>query len=297
MALAIPLDRSTFLADLDATSRREYAKWYRLERGGKAIAAEAAWNLYRKNESEPICAILDAAGALGVEVVRDCTLPQFAALAGRRRVSVLVAHWPLGFIRLSDIPDPVAFIASVGGSADPIVVALRNALSAAGRALLDSARPAAEAIGGLVEEINAQLHCVDLCDGIAEKHWQLQFAELVHHNRQLLDDALAEVLAPAFGLELSDGIHPAESVRDAMPVGYAGRLELIVCHSALLGEAIKRARPRCLIMTNKGPTRPLLRLIVFKQVIDLLANQPDDDDLDYFETVIAVRLNQSSRGP
>lgn len=278
--MAIPLDRDEFFADLDPCSPREYAKWYQWERGGPALLSTALWDQhYFPREVEPILRVIDEAQSSGVEVKVQCDLRGFIELASRRRVVTLVAHWPLGLLRAADIREPPRFVHDLAESPHPALRALRDTALADDPTLLELEFQA------LLKGLNAALWNVDLGLALGDERWPLRGAERVHENRRILNDALGESLGPPGGLELRDASYSAEAVRDALPSGYAGCLELIVCHSIVLAETIKRTHPSCRILANHTFTRPLVRLLVYAEAIRLLRNE----DGDYFELLMHLR--------
>jgi hypothetical protein len=63
---------------------------------------------------------------------------------------------------------------------------------------------------------------------------------------------------------------------DAVPERFDGIIDLSVCNSIVLGEAIKRRRPECLIITNVRPASPALRLVRYQFIIREIAQVGGD---------------------
>src|SRR3712207_2448480 len=85
LALAISVERADFLDDLSMESPREYAKFYRAERGGAAMSPDALWSArYGPEEADRITAVMRSVEALGVEVRPRCTLTVLSDLVRRK---------------------------------------------------------------------------------------------------------------------------------------------------------------------------------------------------------------------
>jgi hypothetical protein len=76
----------------------------------------------------------------------------------------------------------------------------------------------------------------------------------------------------AGGIELSDDLHPVEKVAAALPTGYNRLLDLMICQSILLADAVKRRYPDCACLCNSKPVRPRRKLYLYGQT--LLAIEP-----------------------
>ena len=74
-------------------------------------------------------------------------------------------------------------------------------------------------------------------------------------------------------IEYADGPHPLDEVVEALPAGFDGVLDLTVCHSTRAIAAIKTARPRCSVLTNREPARLDLRLAMYRQVLRLVQRE------------------------
>ena len=91
------------------------------------------------------------------------------------------------------------------------------------------------------------------------------------HNRSLLDRAFDGLLTPGNRIELAGGMHPVDDIIRAIPASFTGFIDLTVCNSVLLGEAIKRERPGCLVVMNLNPTNFDLRIVVYRHLIRYLS--------------------------
>lgn len=92
-------------------------------------------------------------------------------------------------------------------------------------------------------------------------------------------------------IEFFDRLQSVNEVNAVIPLSYEGILDFSVCHSRILGNAIKRGR-RCLVITNDKEATPVFRLLIYKGTIELLAHHP----MDYPEATTKVRkefINQS----
>jgi hypothetical protein len=279
LALAVPLRRSEFLRDLEPASPREYAKCYRHSHGGDALTAEALWsNKYERLEARPILQTIDEGRAQGVEVIPNCSLAELAWLMRRKAVVVLAAHWRTGWLQRSDIRDLPAFLRRLRGDEAGVVSALRSHLPPQWRTAIADVDPddglSETLMSDLLEAINRVMEAgpLEKAAGPFREAPSLPIYYL-SRNRAALNRSCPEAIDDTEGVELEDGTFSAARVAETIGAGFDGLLDLSVCHSVILAEAIKRVNPNCRIMANQEQTPPAVRLRLFREVIRLLAQK------------------------
>ncbi len=87
-------------------------------------------------------------------------------------------------------------------------------------------------------------------------------------------------------VELSDGLHAAETVATSIHPDYKGIFDLTVCHSVEMQKAIKSVRPGCIVMANERTANLQFRAVFYKNLIKLLAIKP----LNYLDAYTELRL-------
>src|SRR5215472_11040757 len=103
LAIAIPLDRNSFVSKLSGEADGNFIQNFCAER--KNLSAKGLWSLY-----EPYARYAQEVAAraerMGVSVVLDATLGDFISLLTTCEVVTLVAHWKSALFKPADIPDP-----------------------------------------------------------------------------------------------------------------------------------------------------------------------------------------------
>lgn len=290
LALAIPWQRSSFLEQLEPSSPREFAKWYRLEHGGSYIAPEILWrNAYGPREAGPITRVLDECAALGVEVDYACTLESLARLAARKRVVILAAHWRSGLLQVSDVLDRSRFVTRLGTEASGVFAELRAQIHGSGHAgLLRAAAESphdAEILAALVEVLTKILSAKSLQHVGSLREVDADSSYFLSVNREILNAACPSELAAGAGVELCDATYSADAVARALEGRFSGIMDLVVCNSYLLAAAIKKVNPSCVIIANRDRTAPVARLFIARQVLRSLARSPGN----YLQLALAIR--------
>ena len=291
LAIAVPLERGAFLEQLDQESPREFAKWYRIDHGGRDIDADALWaGAYEPHEARPMRRVADEGESIGVEVARACTLRDLASLAARRPVVILAAHWRSGLLQSSDIRDRPAFLDRLRRERSGVLAALRGELAAAAPAVppVDALLEGAEEgrLAPLLDAIKLVMTRGRLLPpNGAGREAPSHASYYLAINREALDDACPAELGPGAGLELCGETVAAEDVAACFGGTFEGFIDMAVCNSYLLAEAIKRRNPNCLIMANREPTSPTARLLIAREVLRSLHAAPQS----YVQLAITLR--------
>lgn len=73
------------------------------------------------------------------------------------------------------------------------------------------------------------------------------------------------------GVELADAVHRPAAIVATLPTGCDSTFDLRMCHSFVLGEALKRAAPKCHVVMNERAVTPSIQLPLYGGIIKLLA--------------------------
>jgi hypothetical protein len=92
-------------------------------------------------------------------------------------------------------------------------------------------------------------------------------------TRVRLELAFPENVEPAPCVEFHDGLQPVAAVLTQFPASYRGVVDLTVCNSVILGDAIKLVHRECLVTMNRYPADLVDRMIFYDLVIASLVRK------------------------
>lgn len=292
MAIALPLTKEEFLADLQSDAPKDYAKYYRSLMWGKR-GEEELWAQYRDNMSRLIEGVAIEVERLGVKVVRSVRLMDIPSLFSDRDIITLVSHWRASDVEAQDFIDFARFVDKLKNSSDDVIVHLRQRLSSSVAKQVHQYEMTDENFSSfqklLVDELNSLLESENLgrrrgFDNSATEQ-PLHAEQRTYLNRITMDAAFDGELKKGNRMEFFDGLQSAEAIRDKIPDRFAGFLDLIVCNSILPAEAIRSMKRNCLIISNQFPAQPSFRLLLYKAMIQALHHKPDS----YVKVMTEVR--------
>jgi hypothetical protein len=93
-------------------------------------------------------------------------------------------------------------------------------------------------------------------------------------TRSHIERLFGRELAASRNIELSDGKHTVNEFVAAIPLGYSGIIDLLICNSAALVESIKCRSRHCIVISNEMSATPLFKLTRYRLAIDMLATKP-----------------------
>lgn len=277
LAVGIPLDWSEFLRQA-ADPAYHFARFVVENAGGHAEAVRRAYE-ERARLVQHVCT---AAERLGVHVARGVRLADLASIFSRNvQVATIVAHWRMLTVKPEDVLDPHALVATLDadGSEHPCQVALRAAWHDAARRspgeAVHAGLPVALARAEVARRLRRYVESANafyLPPDVRRVEPDLRWKEL---TRAGLESVLsASLLARGRFIELADGLHTLPEFVSAVPPAFGGVLDLTICHSAFAFETIKAARPNCLLVANRYPARIEQRMVRYKLLVKLLADEP-----------------------
>jgi len=267
IVVAIPLTREAFLEDLDPSAPKDFAK--HIARHTPGLRAEAVWDCYRP-VAERCRRVLGDIAATGATVVEGGTLSDLQALLAQKKVVTLVGHWRFPPIGPDDIVDLGGILRRLREPESEIERHIAQGLQEVCREILEQREreALASALTNLLDPT------VRFYVGPRKIEMGDEAPPPLRFTRLLLEEVFFDELRPAGVIELRDGLHTAAAFIESIPPLFAGVIDLTVCNSVILGEAIKRKRGGCLVAVNEKPASLLLRLVRHKYVMHALASTP-----------------------
>jgi hypothetical protein len=270
LLFAIPLTKEEFFEDSRSSSNKQYARLFRMRLAG--LSDEDVWARYKTAVVQPAVSVQSFIQTRGVFTAGRATAEVWHTTLRHRPVVSLVAHWHgAGFTvdMLERVPELIQEIKAAKG---PAGRAMARALIAAAPSHLGS-------LDTLTRVLNAALRATAV---IPE---ELQAGDVwVENDPDQILDRNFEVLRTEFphwelqpaGMELADGIYPVTEMVSTFSHCYEGTLDLRMCHSIILGEAIKRAAPQARLVMNRRPVTPSVQLPLYQEVVQMLETKRYD---------------------
>jgi hypothetical protein len=266
LAIALPLTERRFLEDLRAPEH-DYAAYIRSLHLAEGAEDSYYWSFVYGPFAAVMSETCNRVAARGVTLVRDAKLADFGALAARFPIVTFVSHWRFRALRVPELNDFDALVLRLEEAPNALVRAIREALLVQDReALRDSHR--------LVNAFNSVLRTAH-SEYVTDRHESVLLMKIPPQRltRSAIEKAFPDFITPAPAVEFADGMKTTNEVVDAIPLDFAGLLDLTVCNSAILGDIIKAARPSCTVAVNRYPTEPHIRLVLYHHIIDELARR------------------------
>jgi len=282
LAIALPLTKEAFLADLHPDAAKDYAKYYRSQIWGQPDREEL-WGRYQSNFVALVERVATEVERLGVTVVRDLKLTDLPSTLNGPDVVSLVSHWRAAEVEPDDFVDFSGFVNRLRDSSVDLVSHIRQGLSSKVAQQVQQAGTTGDYSPDFQKELIGELNALLENDNLGQRpgfedsanEHRLPVEYRSYLNRIELENAFDGMLQKGNRMEFFDGLQSVRSIRDQIPDEFRGFLDLIVCNSVLPAEAIKSMKRNCLIIANQFPARPSFRLLVYKAIIQTLRNKPD----------------------
>jgi len=213
----------------------------------------------------------------GVHVWKVIGIREFAESIRSHRVTTLVAHWRPPLFRGEDIADPDLFTRVRDElrrrqstqsnlselSADQLVRVLNIEVETSDS---DVRERLAQALNGaLMASVTAERsHRIGL-----ETRAQVAFEK----SRASLSDLFPGCFVGGAAVELSDGLHPISELVAVIAPDWRGTLDLTVCNSTVLGNAVRLRARGSVVLMNEEPADLPARLALYKQVVRILSHR------------------------
>ena len=271
LAVALPLTRERFLADLREPERHDYASYVRSLYPARGADDDYYWSVVYEPFARSMATRCERAARCGVTLVRDATLDDLALLMARYRVVTFVSHWRFRAVHASDL-DPPAMFAALGNPQSRTQRAFRRELERRHCELFrttdgDRAEALVVALNELLRDEHAKYATT------ARGPLLLREIPPERLTRATLERAFPGAVRAAPTIEVADRMTTIPEFIAAVPPDFDGLLDLTVCNSAIIGHAIKTERMKCLVAVNRYPTEPHIRVARYVVAIEELARK------------------------
>ena len=287
LAIAVPLDKEAFVQKLERKEEGNFVQAFRADR--RNLSPNGLWSLYEPYARFAIDVATRMQG-FGVSVVLDSTLDHFASLLSGCAVVALVAQWRSALFKPTDIADSAATFSSLSDSTSQLAQVLRHFANYAP----PSNGADANTLAAFLNE--ALLHGLEPpSDRNLQKVGAITRFQYELSRRRKVLDAVGSFQGGA-GVEFVEGFHSVDEIVIRFPTNFSGLVDLTVCNSVLLAEAIRRAQPNCLVLANEDLAYLDFRLATYAQVIRSLSRRPElYEDVVYRirEELLEVGLNEA----
>jgi hypothetical protein len=293
LAIAIPLTREGFLADLAQPQEKDFVHHFRKGRGLGRADPEFCWQAYEAYEVALVKAVCSEVTRFGVTVAYEVRLNDFTRLLARFPVVTLVAHSRFVPVEPADVKDAFGLLKLLQKPGSHVHETIRAVFKLLDPQLLE-------------DEVSARLDNVELQSRVArvirttaeeaEKRywdndpWQEQNSDVVRARltRLEFEQAFPTCLVPARVVEFRDAIHTAPELIAAIPNAFTGLVDLTVCNS-VIPAAFIRSKRNCIVAANRGRAELKTRIYLYGLQIRLLTQEAKP----FIEAIKEVHLSQS----
>jgi hypothetical protein len=285
LVVAVPLDEDAFIHDLRFGPEGNFAKSFRDD--GRAALPDTTVALAYKPYADLAQEVIRDVAQLGVKVIVNARLSDFADLIKAFRVTTIIAHWRDSRFWPSDIANHAFILAEIQRQGSPFAMTVGELMTT----LPNQPRPTVDsALSETVDFLNRLLRANATASngkGEAQRHLGALTRQQYewHTRRRLLEQALPESFRGGAGLEFVDCFQVVDQILSTVPTDYAGTLDLTVCNSTVLAEEVRRKCRRCLVLANEQPATLDFRFAVYRQVIRSLARRSEP----YEEAMFRIR--------
>jgi hypothetical protein len=296
LAFAIPLTESAFLADLEEAAPKDLAKSLRrrFKYRGPVLYAET----YERLVALALHVAAEAE-ALGVAVYKAASLADMPMILAKHKVVTLVAHWRFLNLGAGDVLDLAGFqrqlaCSEAAGREDdedgqrPVDVLLR------GDPLIRAAATPADLAVALNRLLLPSQRYYQWSPRTDQDERPADTAAVGGLTRVLLEEMFPGCFAPGPCLELADRLCSVWEFIDRVPERFDGVLDLTVCNSLILAEALRRRRCFCTVLGNAKPASADVRLIIYRHVIRSLSHRAEAFE-DIMARAVVSLINQIRR--
>lgn len=276
LAVGLPLTREAFLGQLSPGYPGDFARSVVCARPRAGVDPEAYWT----TDYGPVAGVVERVCSrverLGVRVVRAARRADLGGLLRRYRVVTVVAHWRFVGLGADDLLDPAGLLAELTTPRILLQQQIARAVAVRAPELLadgpgqDRARAPEvllEALNSMIADAHRGYHRGGVGDCAAHEE------VLQRLTRPALEEAFPTLVRAAGSVELADGMHTVGEFVGEVPLDFAGVLDLSVCNSVLLGHAVKRIAPECLVANNRYPADLARRITLYRLVIEQLSRR------------------------
>jgi hypothetical protein len=261
--MGLPISYDQFKSDVAAYPKRGHYAWTICQ---QYCDVDEAWHRVGKDIGDLALQLLDTAKTAGARVFCHAGLASLEEAASHHSVLVVVGHWRRPELHSSDLKVSVKrFLDTATDQCTPFLNWFVHELGADVRERVarfdDESDRKAEFVSLVNERVLAQYPSFARLTADArleDTFWWMTIA------REKLEEAFPNQIWVGNVLELRDGYHKAETVRDCLPGDWSGVIDLAVCSSEYLAMIVKAERDYRRVILNRGekyPARCLRELI------------------------------------
>jgi hypothetical protein len=296
LALAIPLTRARFLADLRVDAAKDFAKRFAEPYKDLRVTDEYRWEKYEPyiQVVEKCCSEVDK---LGAAVRRDVRRADLTTLCREYRVVTLVTHNRRAEIAPDDILDARGLLDTLRHPQTDVQALLRAAFAERAEELLyedyvsQLTTEELRAVVALVvnEIVNAAQALYDKPPASARSDVsQSMSVTPTGLTRLTCELEFPEQIRPALAIEFADRLCAVGELLDAIPLDFNGTLDLTVCNSVMPAGPIMRWRENCLVVSNRYQLDLEVALTFYGQALIELKAKPQS----FAAAITKVRLGK-----
>jgi hypothetical protein len=290
IGIAVPLTIDEFVDDF-RDERKDFVQHVRFANTLEGASDDYYWSTVYAPVAAIVNDALAAVKSLGVCVRRRVTPAELGQLLGQYKVVTVVTHWRFGRLSAADILDPRALHSAIANPADPLQARAAGAIKDASPRLIQDVsadidddtlrRQIADAIAPVISAAHASYRTPAEHNDDVVVVGQPRVIDLRRVTRLLIEEAFAPHVRPAPAIEFGNGLVTAEDLIEVIPRSFDGILDLTSCNSVIIGAAVKRKRPDCLVAINRYRTELYVRMTLYRLAIASLArsNRPYMDVL------------------
>jgi len=291
LLFATPVTREEFFAAAEGEYLSDYA--------ALTLRGRPAIEVWEERYSR-ICAaaadLMEVANAAGVVIVRRVTSWDLHIASQTHDTLIIFAHWKGERIARRDLLCGLnEFYNALSTNRTPAGELLREyVLASLQPHAFQCLKPErAELLcGELINRLNEIIASGALTSKFPERVRDLVEADsplAKALSRDLIDEALQEVLAPGNKLELFDGLHAPGAIEKTISPQFHGVIDLATCHSAILAACLKQSRgDDLLVIQNDNLLDVLPRYRIVAHTLAVVGENGSDYEKVRFEVERAL---------
>ncbi len=292
IACAIPFTRDQFFKDLHPGSIRDFAK--HIDRVSN-YEGEDLWNYYYDSTLSKVENVLSEAEQKGVTVLRSVSRGDLAHIFDAHDVVVFLTHFKGASFIPDDFHDPERFASRLAEVQDPVCRKIRAGIVTSRLTQLKAKAARTKFADELTKLCAREAIFLEIEPHLPEQNFT---DNLLYLNRIALERHFVGELRPGGVVDLSDGACAPLEFAQNLPVAKPGILDLTICESYILGQAIKGHHPGTLVLVNEKPATIVYRMIFFKHLLDELSKRGANYALRHLEMrkELTRRINLEKSG-
>jgi hypothetical protein len=238
----------------------------------------------------------------GVTVNRTTRLADLSLLLQNFKVVTLIAHWRFMKMQPADILDLSGFLQAIRSPQTLVEQSLHRALKNLGPEMLDerfsceSSKVTKVRLIEVLNEVTGAAHRLyqrtDEADHLPIGYPRvvdlLSASPLERLTRAAIELAFPKHVTSGKAVQFADGMKTIPEVIESVPTTFTGLLDLTICNSVILGEAIKNYRSRCLVAVNRYPAELHVRLGIYGLAMSRLSRKP----MSYMDALTRVAITE-----